>query len=713
VKLTVIEATNFLSHASSRVELNGGRLSTFSGPNGAGKSALLESLLYVLYDAARGRTDDLVRLGSSEMSVAIEFEFGGSTYRAVRGRSTRAGGKSFLELHVQRHDGAWRPLTAESIRETQALIAELLRLDADTFATAAFLKQGEADRFISATAGDRKRILASVLGLDRYERAEAHARELARGYDAGIEADRRAIESLEAKMVDREQAANDEASSRHALDEYAIEAGLVEVELAEHRTALDGLAAQLAEATAAERERIRLQRDVEARVEDWKAARRRQATAEEQRARAEATLAQAATIEEAVARVPALEAELAAAKEAAEEWRAAEALVEAAQSRHRDAQRDVETAERRLSELEAQRADTTVCPECGATIPAGGQALEERIEAASVVQADARAFAAALDPIPAMPAKPASDPWALQEQLTAAQGRAAGAPALEEARRTQAEATSAIKLATREAAAAEKAGKAARVALDEAEQRVAALAPLRAEQESHRVECYRLEERQREIANDVRVQERLHAAAETRLKAMGEAATERDAIARRIEASALEVALLRRLVTAFGRDGIPARIIESVLPELGRYANELLEQLRPGMALDLRAQRAKRDGGMAEALDLVVRDDAGERGLAMFSGGERMSVALAIAVGLSRLVARRAGTAIRTLVVDEPDGLDVDARRAFGSALRILAHHGDLERVLLVSHHEDLADIGDSIYRVTKDAAGSHVELVS
>ncbi len=90
-----------------------------------------------------------------------------------------------------------------------------------------------------------------------------------------------------------------------------------------------------------------------------------------------------------------------------------------------------------------------------------------------------------------------------------------------------------------------------------------------------------------------------------------------------------------------------------------------------------------------------------------------MSVSLALAVGLSRLVARRAGTAIRTFVVDEPDGLDADARRAFGQALRVLAHQGELERVVLVSHHPDLAEYADEVYQVTKGPGGSRVEAVA
>ena len=107
------------------------------------------------------------------------------------------------------------------------------------------------------------------------------------------------------------------------------------------------------------------------------------------------------------------------------------------------------------------------------------------------------------------------------------------------------------------------------------------------------------------------------------------------------------------------------------------------------------------------------RMNAGERPFSMFSGGEKMSCSLAIAVALSRLVARRAGTAIRTLVVDEPDGLDDDARRQFGHALQILAHAGELERVILVSHHADLADFGDAVYQVTRNGRGSVVELVA
>jgi exonuclease SbcC len=213
---------------------------------------------------------------------------------------------------------------------------------------------------------------------------------------------------------------------------------------------------------------------------------------------------------------------------------------------------------------------------------------------------------------------------------------------------------------------------------------------------------------------EMRATERRIATLEATIARRDQLVTEAAALRARLAGAVTELARLRRLVTAFGATGIPARIIEGVLPELASLANDLLAELRPGMTLELRAQRAKKDGkGVVEALDLIVRDEAGERSLAMFSGGERMSVSLALAVALSRLVARRAGSRVESLIVDEPDGLDAEARRAFGQALRVIAHRGELSRVVLVSHHADLAEFGDATYEVTKGDRGSVVEQIA
>ena len=738
MKLEKIVLRSFLSHADTTWEPNGARLATLIGANGAGKSSLLDAIAYTLYDAARGRTDDLVKLGASDMSATVEFAFAGDRYRVTRGRSTRAGGKSFLELHVADGEG-WRPLTADSIRETQAAIEQLLRMDADTFTSAALLQQGRLMALLEATPAERKRVLGTVLGLDRYERAEAEARLQVNELRAKGAARREQAARLEHELADRDQVA---MALRVAMDQadgiVADEAAMAE-ELAAARDKVGALTEAIGMAMSSEADVRRLTAEVDEQKRRYVNAEQRRRTAVDRQSRAEAALGQRTAIEEATRQLPGLheeldlaEAEVVAHQAATQAWITARDALSVAANSHGEALTAVQTAyqERadRVIQLESMVSalQPVICPECGATFDADPAGLAGRLEVARQELAAAprtleepdtltelrAAAAAANSAIPSIP-DPSRVPQ-LKQRVFDAEVLSRQAAAIAESERIREEAQAEAEAAGADVITATEAGTAARAALDEARARGAVLASLREERDSAKAEVTRLEGRAVELANARRGLDTAIAQADARLKQLDAAATELEQLQASLAEADLELGRLERLVVAFGVNGIPARIIESVLPELTRHANDVLASLRPGMTLDIRAQRAKKSGdGMIEALDLIVRDDAGERSLSLFSGGERMSVALALAVGLSRLVARRAGTAIRTLVVDEPDGLDADARRAFGLALRQLAHAGELERVVLVSHHPDLAEYGDVVYSVTKDAVGSHVGVVT
>jgi len=733
-----ITLKHFLSHPDTDLTLNGARLTTLVGANGAGKSSLLDAVSFVLYDAARARTDDLVQLGASEMSASVEFEYAGERYRAIRGRSTRAGGKSFLELAIADGDG-WRPLTADSIRETQALIEQLLRMDAATFATAAWLMQGKASAFAEATAAERKRILSTVLGLDRYERAEDFTRGLVRDVYATAMTRREQREQLMERLADRPQVEATLSEARAAVNSAQAEGATVASALAEARGLLLQITEEHALAGAAVEDVRRATRQVDEAKVAYQAAERRRIDAVSRVVRADEILASKADVTQAKRLLPSIRRNLAAeearatahldATEAYGELRSQLATAE------RDHERlaakvalDYQLVANQVAQLEAQidALEPVTCPECGATFAADPAGLAERVEASRQALA---ALPRTLDESPPLvelreavssaaealgPAPDPSELARLRAALMAAEVVAGQADRMTEAQRAKTDATAAIAQAEKDRDVANAAGEAARAALDGAQVRLRGLDEIVARKRQTTSTVAHLEGRVTEIATTARAWEHAVTQAETLLEQMDADAAIVAELEAALDVAVLEERILQRLVTAFGVNGIPARIIESVLPELSRHANELLNQLRPGLALEIRAQRAKKSGdGVVEALDLIVSDDAGERPLALFSGGERMSVSLALAVGLSRLVARRAGTAIRTLVIDEPDGLDADARRAFGQALRVLAHAGELERVILVSHHPDLAEYGDAVYAVTKDAAGSHVGLVS
>ncbi|MEE9285332.1 MAG: SMC family ATPase [Dehalococcoidia bacterium] len=169
------------------------------GENGAGKSALLDAITWALWGQARARSDDdLIHMGRDEMDVELEFLVLDNHYRVIRKRQRSVGrraGKTLLELHVSTGDG-FRPITANTVRETQRRIIHELRMDYQTFINSSFLVQGRADEFTLKSADKRKEVLAEILNLRYYDRLEERAREEARGRRSERHAAERAIDEM-------------------------------------------------------------------------------------------------------------------------------------------------------------------------------------------------------------------------------------------------------------------------------------------------------------------------------------------------------------------------------------------------------------------------------------------------------------------------------------------------------------------------------------
>ena len=150
------------------------------GRNGHGKSALLDAITWAVWGQARTRTqDELIHQGQTDMAVDLEFAARGQTYKISRRHSRKRGkqGASSLELQLF-SDGVFVPITGNTIRETETAVKTLLNMDYDTFVNTAFLLQGKADLFSSATPAKRKETLAEVLGLSYYDSLAKKSREL-------------------------------------------------------------------------------------------------------------------------------------------------------------------------------------------------------------------------------------------------------------------------------------------------------------------------------------------------------------------------------------------------------------------------------------------------------------------------------------------------------------------------------------------------------
>jgi exonuclease SbcC len=169
--------------------------------------------------------------------------------------------------------------------------------------------------------------------------------------------------------------------------------------------------------------------------------------------------------------------------------------------------------------------------------------------------------------------------------------------------------------------------------------------------------------------------------------------------------------LFTELAEAFGRKGVQAMLIETAIPQIEDEANRLLGRMTDGqMHVSLETQRDSKKGDSIETLEIRIADTIGTRIYDAFSGGEAMRVNFAIRIALSRLLARRAGARLETLVIDEGFGtLDSLGRERMVEA--ITSVQGDFRRIVVITHIEELKDRFPVQIEITKSAAGSRWEL--
>ena len=175
------------------------------------------------------------------------------------------------------------------------------------------------------------------------------------------------------------------------------------------------------------------------------------------------------------------------------------------------------------------------------------------------------------------------------------------------------------------------------------------------------------------------------------------------------------VGQFKLLERAFGKDGVPALLIEQALPEIETRANELLERLSEGnMSVRFETQAAFKDKkreDLKETLDIKISDGAGTRDYELFSGGEAFRVNFAIRLALSELLAKRAGARLQTLVVDEGFGSqDAQGRQHLIEAINEVKH--DFAKVLVISHIDELKEAFPNRIEVEKTERGSTLRVV-
>ena len=166
--------------------------------------------------------------------------------------------------------------------------------------------------------------------------------------------------------------------------------------------------------------------------------------------------------------------------------------------------------------------------------------------------------------------------------------------------------------------------------------------------------------------------------------------------------------IYEELGRAFGKGGVQALIIETVLPEIEDEANRLLSRMTDNrMHVKIETQREKKTGGSLETLDINIADELGTRPYELFSGGEAFRINFALRIALSKLLAHRAGAPLPILFIDEGFGSQDGAGRE-KLLETINSIRSDFERILVITHIEELKEAFPVRIQVTKTEQGSN-----
>ena len=739
MRLDGLHIQNFRSYGDVEIDFSGlGPLAAVVGENGAGKSSIMDAGLFALTSAGkRGlNLDDWIRDGQEECRVSETFAIGGEVYRATRTRSRRNSGKSTAEL-CRLVDGLW---VAESTgaTETDVRIKQILGADEDLLCMTSFIIQDEAKAFLELTPSKRLEALAKILRLDeQYGPVEKHFKAKVDAAKADLDEARRETARLEndaAALVDRETAlisARDELAEKQAALREAEEA----------------LSAARDAARAAERE-AEVAKGAGERLSELQAKRtdlqRRMGPHAQLLSR---PLPDAAALEAQLATKPDVEAAigaLEAAERADAETRQKRSVLDAqlhsqrellkgvnAQGVPKKAEADrLQTARSDLSGriVAIEAAEVPTCDRCGQAIAdaakertltqlrgeLGGATerfvalsneLESLRDTASTYVGTIKAIEEDLSALPPLTYdypehKRLKDALYNLEGIPAQLAEIAGQKAMrEQAQADLAEITRQLEdpaflaeVAKAEAAVAEAEGK---------------TAIARALQRDEQTAEYTWKQR----LSDVSEVERTIAGHESAIALLAPSRDRLQEVTKQAHALETEQADADLLRKAFSKNGIPALIIGNVLLALEKEVNELMALYEGGMTVRFASTKETRDG-TRDSLEIIIDREGSSREYATYSGGEKYRIASCIRLGLALLMAHRAGSRISTLIMDEPEGLDAPGREHLVAILNHLS--GQFERILLISHHDDLKDAMPSRVLVTRGNDGlSRVEVAA
>jgi len=172
-----IELVDFLSHSDTKLEFKDG-VTIFVGDNGTGKSSIIDAITYALFgEHTRKDVKSLIRRGTNQGYAKIEFSIRDKQYEAfrkIKNKSSNYLEAKFFETtgndKIEIASGERRQYN-ESMKEE---IEKTIGMDFKKLKIASIVQQGQLNAIIDAGPTARQELLNNIIGIDKLDIASKY-----------------------------------------------------------------------------------------------------------------------------------------------------------------------------------------------------------------------------------------------------------------------------------------------------------------------------------------------------------------------------------------------------------------------------------------------------------------------------------------------------------------------------------------------------------
>ena len=220
-----VELVNFLAHSDTKLEFDSGA-TVFVGENGAGKSSIIDAITFSLFgEHTRKNNKGLIRRGANQGFAKIEFSANGKNYQAIRKIDSKG---TLTAQFAENVDGKYSAIVEGERKQfgesMTKHVEEAFAMDFEKLQIASIVQQGELNSIIKAKPKEFKELLNAIIGIDKLDTALASMRTVQREFRSSIQEkfgyDDTQVVPLENKIAEYE---NESKNAQPRLEQLDVE----------------------------------------------------------------------------------------------------------------------------------------------------------------------------------------------------------------------------------------------------------------------------------------------------------------------------------------------------------------------------------------------------------------------------------------------------------------------------------------------------------